>query len=278
MWKFFDIVLYEALPRSLVGFIIPLTQLAWKLIQNRKEAKRKATLRARIAELGTQRETFGRLSPNAETALLIADLDAELKRTIDELLALRPDQGARPESARPWARALLLYVPSGGMGWLLHALFFLYLFGLVALLIAFLSDPSDPDLAFNLLGVYLLCFPAEFLRRLALRIDRRKRFPAEEQIVRPRKRWIPIILFWYATISIPCGALAPFMDEPGGFSMQNIKELYPYSIVFAAYFILLAVCARGWVNALTTETSGEPRSMGGVRSAFLLYRPNQPRG
>lgn len=271
--------LYEALPKSLVGAVIPAAQFAWKLVQDRKEVRRKATLRSRIAELSGQRDAFARLDSNPERALLIADLDAELKKTIDELLAMRPDNEPRPEPppTPKVRRALLLFVPSGVVGWVLHVFFFVYLFGLISAVVSSLSEPFD-DLVLNLAVIYLFYFPAELLRRLALRNDRQRRIGADEQIRRHRMRWIPTVLFWTSMMFIPLGFLTPFMDEPGGFTLENMENLFPYWTVFGGYFVLLAVCARGWISAFATKRSGETRNMGRLRSAFLLYRPNQPRG
>lgn len=302
--KFVD-ALETSLAGALVGALIPSMQLAWQLVS---DGKRKTKLRASIAELATQRDAFARLDQDSERAKLIADLDAELKQKIAELLALnsrpasvldlpqptidnsisqlgkssQPLPSPSPQEPHEWpspfARASLLYAPSGTVGWLLHALFYVYVLVLVCCLVDLLADPSDPDLAFNLLGVYLACFPAEFLRRMTLRYDRRKRFGPAPPRHLPRRRWIPISLFWYATVAIPIGALTPFMDEPGGLTMENFKSDYPGSLAFVAYFALLAVCSRGWAKAIEANASRAPRPSGAIRSALLLYRPTETRG
>lgn len=292
--------LETSLAGALVGALVPSIRLAWQLVS---DGKRKTRLRASIAELATQRDAFARLDQNSERAGLLAELDAELKQKIAELLALNsrpasspdlpqpiiensisqpgksnrpvpsPSPQKRPDWPSPAARASLLYAPSGTVGWLLHGLFYLYVLVLACSIAGLLADSSDPDLVFNLLGVYVACFPAEFLRRMALRYDRLKRFGPDPPRTLPRRRWIPISLFWYATIAVPVGALSPFMEDPS-LTMENFAG----SIAFSAYFILLAVCSRGWIKAIEANAARPPDPIGAIRGALLLYRPTETRG
>jgi len=107
-------------------------------------------------------------------------VQADLAQILAEYRSLREQElksHARPESVSFGRRALLLFRPSTGRGWLIHTTFyFLTIFALAIIVSDYQSPTFDPETGENefkylLIGLFVIFGPILFLlRRAALRL------------------------------------------------------------------------------------------------------------
>lgn len=191
-----------------------------------------------------------------------------------------PASGAQGAKRGAAARAFLLFIPQSMTGWVFHALFYLSVLVLAFGIVSLFTAESRDDVAAGLLGMYVLFFAALLWRALALRSQQRNEneFVPVERTASSRRRWIAVALFWWALLMLPLGAAAPYMDEPDGFSWENIQAFWVWSVVIALYFVVLAVSSRGWMNAIDARAVAAAPRLTGVRAALLLFRPSESVG
>lgn len=166
--------------KAFFSLCIPIGQFVWTRYGRPGSDFRKRQLRMKIADLGAQRESLKKYSDVRHSDQALADLDAELEACMVQLVAV--SRRAMPTAAaagdapgrsrrRPLSRALLAYVPSGPLAWLLHSAFYVIVLMLVLGLIGVLS--SGEDVGYGLLGLAFFAIPALVIRHFARRLDER---------------------------------------------------------------------------------------------------------
>jgi hypothetical protein len=168
----------ELLPKALLGALIPLAQFVWQQYQHQGLSWRKSALRKTAIELSQQLSVFPKLADSAAAEAARRDLEMELASTVELLAALGATEASpapKSQDRSVMARWFLLYAPHSIAAWMVHVLFFVNVFFVLAGVMGLLSNLSDPEAGFGFLGIAIFCLPAFGLRALARRLDSRQK-------------------------------------------------------------------------------------------------------
>lgn len=162
-------------PEILLALLLPAVHYWWKRVKNKYDtSNRKQSLRQQIKELLKQRESLAKVAEIEHGQRVLDDIESDLKAVITALIPAQTGAEVHPAAHRNMlVRWFLLYKPSGGFSWVLHALFFLNIAIIVLGLIGTFF-PWDKDSPAALGGIILFLIPAYFLAALSHHVERRR--------------------------------------------------------------------------------------------------------
>jgi hypothetical protein len=145
---------------------------------------------------------------------------------------------------RNWVqRWFLLYAPKRPIAWIPHTLFFIFLTITIFGCIGLLSEPSDPEIWYGILGLAVFVAIMLLFRAWAVRLERGA--PVTQEPPSPRRRWIAtVILVTALTLEVffVFGSMLDDHDEPSFSTLQmNLTQILGGSAFF------LAVALLGWM-------------------------------
>ena len=212
-----------------------------------------------------------------------AQLLDDLQRESQRLAAVRHQQAERealkvadPEGYRRW---LLLYRPEGVVGWIIHSLFYGFVFAFFALVGVFIVSPPSHRVIGAFLGVLELVLPALYfrsagLRRRHLKVLLTRAGPSDKQkeplpLGEKALRWVKILFLWDSFLYVFQMTELKQLDR---FTLLTIPIQLGYYSTCLASCIFLYICAPAVIraSAFLRRRSDYARHVGSVRNCACV--------